>query len=118
MEAAFRTIPVAIAQQWLLGFSWEGQFYKEKCLPFGLRTAPFLFNLFAEGLEWCLKSWLSWELCRHLLDDIIHMVPNKESHLLKEKARDYIRLTNTLGIPRNNDKDVEGQIVTVLVPFK
>ena len=49
IKDAFRNIPVAPQVQWLLGFRWEGQFYKETCLPFGLAIGPFIFNLFAEG---------------------------------------------------------------------
>lgn len=48
---AFKNIPVAPQHQWLLGFRWEGKFYKETCLSFSLATAPFIFNLFAEVLR-------------------------------------------------------------------
>ena len=47
-ESAFRHIPVSPLDSPLLGFHWEGTFYAESFLPFGLRTAPYLFNLFAE----------------------------------------------------------------------
>jgi hypothetical protein len=114
MEAAFRNIPVASAQQWLLGFHWHGQNYKERCLPFGLRTAPFIFNLFAEALQWLLHSWLQWDMVSHLLDDVIHIIPENEVFLLDQKAVDYIRLCNVLGIPMSKEKDAMGQVVTVL----
>ena len=55
---AFRNIPVAPHYRWLLGFQWENKFYTEYCLPFGLATALFLFNLFAEAFHWILTSWL------------------------------------------------------------
>jgi hypothetical protein len=48
--------------QWLLGFEWRDVFYKETCRPFGLCTAPFIFNLFAEVFHWILQSWLHWDL--------------------------------------------------------
>ena len=51
IKDAFQNIPVAPHQQWLLGFQWNDQYYKETCLPFGLSTAPFLFNLFAEAFH-------------------------------------------------------------------
>lgn len=57
VKDAFRNIPVAPQQQWLLGFRWEGKFYKETCLSFGLATAPFIFNLFAEALHWIIASF-------------------------------------------------------------
>ena len=33
----------------------EGQYYVDKCLPFGLRFAPFLFKMAADVLEWILE---------------------------------------------------------------
>ncbi len=48
---AFRNIPVAPLSRWLLGFEWQGTYYEETCLPFGLSTAPLLFNLFAKGFH-------------------------------------------------------------------
>ena len=57
IKDAFRNIPVA-PNQWLLGFSWNRQHYSETCLPFGLSTAPAIFNLFGEGFHWILESWL------------------------------------------------------------
>jgi len=46
--SAFRHIPVSPEDSPLLGFHWLDKYYAERFLPFGLRTAPYLFNLFAE----------------------------------------------------------------------
>ena len=51
LKDAFRMVPVAVQQRWLLGFCWQNQHYTEKRLLFGLRSAPFLVNLFAEGFH-------------------------------------------------------------------
>lgn len=40
IRAAFRNIPVASQDRWLLAFEWKGRYFHENCLPFGLRTAP------------------------------------------------------------------------------
>lgn len=115
VKDAFRNVPVAPQHQWLLGFSWKGKFYKETCLSFGLCTAPFIFNLFGEGLHWLLVSFLSWILCRYL-DDFIAIFSAKDAtpSRLRSEANAYIWLTDLLGIPRNDSKDGEG---TVLVVF-
>ena len=43
-------------QEWeLLGIRWRNQYYVDTCLPFGLRSAPYLFNHIAEALEWILR---------------------------------------------------------------
>jgi hypothetical protein len=112
---AFRNIPIAIDNQWLLGFEWEKQFYKEACLPFGLATAPFLFNLFAEGFHWMLQSWLRWTVL-HYLDDFIRVIPQHQATLsfLQQAETEYHILTSLLGIPENKKKDAIGTVVTVL----
>ena len=56
IKKAFRNIPIAPHVQWLLGFKWKGICYNEACLPFGLATAPFIFNLFTEAFHWMLQS--------------------------------------------------------------
>ena len=96
-----------------MGFQWDNKFYKECCLPFGLRTAPFLFNLLAEALHWIVQSWLGWEKTCHLLDDIIHIVPQSQYQQLESKVRNFVQLTNFLGIPRNDSKFELGQVITV-----
>lgn len=51
LKDAFRHIPVAPSDQWLLGFQCDRSYWMERYLPFGLRTSPFLFNLFARALN-------------------------------------------------------------------
>jgi hypothetical protein len=51
LKAAFRHIPINPYDYWLLLFEWNGQFFVDTFLPFGLRTAPRIFNLFAEALH-------------------------------------------------------------------
>jgi hypothetical protein len=116
IKDAFRMVPVARSDQWLLGFSWEGAFYRETCLPFGLATAPFLFNLFAEGLHWILESFpafgVQWLL--HYLDDFIFAFTAGDPQRVERFHTYYAQLTDYLGIPRNDAKDQEGTCVTVL----
>ena len=47
LKSAFRHVPVSPLDHWLLIFEWDGKFYVDMFLPFGLRTAPRIFNLFA-----------------------------------------------------------------------
>ncbi len=63
LKSAFRMIPVR-PQDWeLLGLRWQGNYYFDTCLPFGLRSAPYLFNQYAEALQWILL----WPLTTHTL---------------------------------------------------
>lgn len=115
LKDAFRSVPIATSQRWLLGFHWNNSYYHENCLPFGLATAPFLFNLFAEGLHWILQHFLHWKLLQHYLDDFILILPHPpESREVQKAAEDYITITNYLGVQRNDKKDAEGNVVEVL----
>jgi hypothetical protein len=83
-------------------------------LPFGLRTAPLIFNLFAEALHWILESQLGWEFVSHYLDDIIITIRELDFTSISEAASKFVTLTNLLGIPRNDAKDECGQRIIVL----
>ena len=50
---------------------WEGNYYYDKVLPFGLRSAPFLFNLLSDALEWILLNECLISFVCHILDDFL-----------------------------------------------
>eukprot|EP00731_Ephydatia_muelleri_P014783 Em0008g503a len=56
IEAAYRLVPVHPHDRPLLGMEWKGQIFADPMLPFGLRSAPKIFNAIADALEWYLKS--------------------------------------------------------------
>lgn len=71
IKTSFRIVPVAEDNQHFLAFQWNNSTYIECSLPFGLATAPFLFNLFAEALHWILQCLLPAFHINHYLDDFI-----------------------------------------------
>ena len=70
LKAAFRMVPVCVADWDLLGMFWKGFYYVDTCLPFGLRSAPCLFNRFAATLHWILVTNYQVEAI-HYLDDFL-----------------------------------------------
>ena len=52
IKSAFRLLPVHQADRHLLGMRWKDQIYIDHCIPFGLRSAPKLFNILADLLAW------------------------------------------------------------------
>ena len=68
LSDAFRYIPVASSDFWLLDFFYEENFWTDRFLLFGLRTSPYLFNLFAKALYWIIIAVLSWVIVLHYLD--------------------------------------------------
>ena len=69
LKNAFRLIPVHPNDWNLLGICWRNKFYIDTCLPFGLRSAPFLFNQLSVAIHWILQHKYSVCHLLHYLDD-------------------------------------------------
>jgi len=70
LKDAYRHIPVRSPDWNLLGFHWRGQFFYPVVLMFGGKSAPYIFNLFAEGLHWIIQRHIPAAI-RHYLDDFL-----------------------------------------------
>ena len=75
IESAFRLFPVHPDDWELLGMFWNGFYYFDKVLPFGLRSVPFLFNQLSDAIEWILLSNCSISFVCHILDDFLIIEP-------------------------------------------
>ena len=75
IEAAFRLIPLRPSDYELFGMYWQGSYYYDRVLPFGLRSAPFLFNQLSEAIEWILLHKCSISFVCHILDDFLIIEP-------------------------------------------
>ena len=69
IKSAYRIIPVHPSDRYLLGMRWRDKFYVDLALPFGLRSAPGIFNTVADLFEWILIHHWSVEDLLHYLDD-------------------------------------------------
>ena len=70
LESAYRVVPVHPTDRLLLGMRWKEELYVNTALPFGLRSAPKIFNAVADGLQWILGR-NRVENCLHYLDDFL-----------------------------------------------
>ena len=77
VKSAFRLIPVHPEDCHLLGIYWQQQYYVDLYLPFGLRSAPFLFNQLSDALEWVLKHNYGLQHVLHILDDFFTAEPSR-----------------------------------------
>ena len=75
LKDAFRLIPVHPSQWSLLGICCKTRFYVDTCLPFGLRSAPYLFNRLSEAIHWILVNKYGVRHLLHYLDDFITAEP-------------------------------------------
>lgn len=74
LEVAFCHIPVHPANWPLLGFEWLGKLYYDIVLAFGMRSAPYIFTLFAEALHWIMQRNIPAHV-RHYLNDFLAIFP-------------------------------------------
>jgi hypothetical protein len=110
IKSAFRLIPVYPADRHLLAMEWKGDVYIDTCLPFGLRSAPKLFNLLADLIEWILlHHGVSFLL--HYLDDYLTMGP-PQTQTCHHNLRLLIEVCAMLGIPFALEK-LEGPSTTL-----
>lgn len=104
VEVAYRNIAVHPDDLFPLGMRWRGQYYADVALPFGLRSASYIFISVA-NMEWIL-------LHRHHLTDLLHYLddfitagpPNSD-----QCARNLLTaqtVCRTSGLPLNPDKCV------------
>ena len=88
---AFHTCPVSPSDWELLAMHCLGKYYVNHCLPFGLRTSPFLFNRLADAFEWILKNnYVTHTLMQYLDDYFTVRLPS--SPLCASPWKSWLRL--------------------------
>ena len=113
IQHAFRLCPVHPDDWPLLGYRWQGRYFFDLCLPFGSRSSPCIFNMFADALQWVLVRKCLISAISHYLDDFILCAPT--FHETQCKINDVQALFNKVGVPIALDK-LEGpsQVMTYL----
>jgi hypothetical protein len=112
VKSAYRIVPVHPDDRPLLGMKFQGMVYADATLPFGLRSAPKVFNALADALLWILKAHGVSHLL-HYLDDFITAGP-PGSKQCQINLQIIIGICELLGIPLALDK-CEGP--TTLIAF-
>ena len=69
IESTFRIIPVHPEDRQLLGMQWKGKLFVDTALPFGLRSAPKIFNTVADAMQGIFEQEGLEVL--HYLDDFL-----------------------------------------------
>ena len=97
LKDAYRIVPVYPADYHLLGIKWRGNTYVDRALPFGLRSAPKIFNAIANFIAWVLAcQGVTYQL--HYLDDFLFLgAPNSQQG--REFLTTALQMLTRLGIP-------------------
>ena len=97
LKAAFRMVPVHPDDWELLGMCWREQLYVDRCLPFGLRSAPYLFNQIATAVEWIMTNNYRMSHLLHYLDDYFLAGPPGSPHC-GTMLDCFLRVADQLGV--------------------
>ena len=102
---AYRIIPVHPEERTFLGVQWNNSVYVDCQLPFGLASAPAIFNALADALEWILRQ-RGIRAVVHYLDDFLLLGAPGSSECSQALAV-TLATCQELGVPLATDK-VEG----------
>ena len=97
IKAAYRLVPVHPEDRWLLGMQFEGADFMDTVLPFGMRSAPKIFNAVADALEWVCRNEGVQEALHYLDDFMVFGAPDSS------ECSDYLLILRSvfwrLGVP-------------------
>ena len=97
IESAYRLIPVHPQDRPLQAVRWQTHTYVDPMLPFGLRSAPKIFNAVADALAWHLQRQGITHIL-HYLDDFLVIGPPQS-----DQCYHFVEILNTecgrLGVP-------------------
>ena len=71
IKSAYRIIPIHPESIPLLGFVWDGYYYFDRFLPFGLALACNYFEKFSTALVWIAQQRHNNTLMTHIIDDFM-----------------------------------------------
>ena len=103
VELAYRNIAVHPGDGYLLGMKWCGQLFVALALPFGLRSASYIFNLVADLVEWIIRNKYSVEDLMHYLDDFATAGP-ADSLRCSQNLQTFLAVSRSLGLPLHPHK--------------
>ena len=111
IKAAYRLVPVWPPHRQWLGMKWKDKIYLDGMLPFGLRSAPKIFNAVADALEWCVSSRGVANIFHYLDDFAVVGPPDTES--CHQDLMILKQVCTELGVPLAPDKQ-EGPSTTIV----
>ena len=106
LKNAFCLIPVRPEDWNLLGICWCNKFFVDMCLPFGLRSAPYLFNQLSIAIHWILQHSYGVHHMLYYLDEFFTAGPAKSSQC-SDNSQSMFTLCSNINAPIKSSK-VEG----------
>ena len=105
IKSAFRLLPVAPSEFDQLGFKFEGNYYFDKCMPFGCAISPASWEKVSSFLEFLVKRESTTGDVNHYVDDFLFAGIRGTSEC-QDIMNCFLQCTERLGIPIAADKTV------------
>ena len=109
VKSTFRIVPIHPGDRWLLGLEWEGSRFVDTTLPFGLRSAPKIFNAIADAAQF-ISTYEGIHYMTHYLDDFL--ILGQTEGECEEGLVLFQKICKKLGIPLAPEK-TEGPSTTL-----
>ena len=103
VASVYRNVAIHPQDRPLLGMVWRGKYYVDMALPFGLRSAPYIFTAIADLVQWMLTQNYGVDFLRHYLDDFLTLGP-PASPVCYNNLQACIQLCSRLGLPLHPEK--------------
>lgn len=113
IQDAFRIIPIHPDDYKLLGFSWDNNFYYDKCLPMGASSSCQIFECLSTSLQWAMCEKFSAAGMSHMLDDFFFIGP-KDSSKCKSDLDKFLSMCAISGIPIKKEKTISPTTVLTI----
>merc|ERR1711991_1143311 len=107
MKDSYFTLPIRKEYIPLFGAEWHGKIFFYACLPFGLATAPRIFNMFADCLQYIVELEHETDKLKmfdHYLDVFFAGHPNKS--IATKQFNGLDNLLKKVNIPTSERKKV------------
>jgi hypothetical protein len=104
LKDAFRHVPIRAADHHHMGMFWNGEFYYAIVLMFGLRSAPYIFNLFSEALHCIISHHIPARLCHYLDDFWLVFRPGTDPAIARAAVEWILALGEELGLHFQGEK--------------
>ena len=106
IKHAYRLLPVKPDQWHHLCYRWEGNYYVDLVLPFGLRSSGAIFNKFASLVRWIIIHHYQHSDIVNYSDDFFAVLDTQMAHAIAQ-LDNIIQAFQDLNIPLAEDK-IEG----------
>ena len=112
IKHAYRLLPVRPDQRHLLCYFWEGNYYVDLVLPFGLRSSGSIFNQFARLVRWIIQHHYHIPNIINYSDDFFAAL-SKNMTIAKQQLGTIISAFQDLAIPLATEK-IEGPSLCII----